>query len=126
MSEENIKYFAGTITEEERTFRKDFGKAGGFSVLMPRPSQKIGIISATASALGNKPMESIEPKAYDYTRMVVTLNSVIVDKPSWWEGAENCVDEELLESLWRFYLSCEMEFASRLKTKAKGKVVEQT
>lgn len=120
MSEE-IKYKGLVITEAEREFSKDFGsdkagkEIGKFTIRIPLPSEKAQIISLTSRATGGVSLESITSKDYEFIRMIVTLNYVIVNNPRWWNGADNCPDEDFLIDLWKFYLDSEEKFQKKLK-----------
>jgi len=105
------------VTEEERTFTKNFDKRGRFSILMPLPYQKANIISSTSRALGGASLDSIKAEEYEYIRMIITLNFVLNDTPKWWKGADNCADEEFLFKLWEFFLDSEKKFQDLLKKK---------
>jgi len=122
MSEE-IKFKSLVIKESDREFTRQFGESGSFTVRIPLPYQKTAIISATSRATGNAPIESLTVEEREYTRMIVTLNSVIVKSPDWWKGAETCPNDDFLEEVWTFYLDSEKKFLTELKKNTEGKVL---
>lgn len=125
--DEKLKYKGIVISIDDRTFSKDFGKDfGKFSIKIPLPFEKSAIISSTSRALGGLSVDSMPKSDYEYIRMIITLNSVITDKPSWWEGADKCPDDDFLSQLWRWYIDCEIDFARRLQSKSTGKNMEKT
>jgi len=122
---EDVKFKGIAITDEDRTFTKDFGKdLGSFSLMIPLPYEKSHIFSATSRAINGADVKSLPSSDYEYIRMVVTMNSVITNSPSWWDGADKCPDDDFIIQLWRWYLDCEKEFATRVKSKTKGKNLE--
>lgn len=124
---EDIKFKGFEITEDDRTFRKEFEEGGGnFSVVVPLPYEKTAIHTAVARSLGGLARDSVGKEEYEYARMVVTLNQVIKDKPAWWKGAQSCPSDDFLYALWRWYLDVEQEFDDRVKTKTKGAVLGKT
>jgi hypothetical protein len=126
MAEQDVKYMGITVSVEDRKFHKDFGKQGKFSVQIPLPYEKSSIMAACSRAIGGNNASSLPVNDYEYVRMLVTLNTVVVDSPPWWEGADKCPDDTFLNEIWRWYLSCEEEFTARMKTKTKSEVLEKS
>ena len=123
--EKDVKFKGVPITVEDRRFTKNFGKElGSFTLEIPLPFEKVSIMAATSRVAGGD-INAIAPEEREYTRMVVTLNTVIKEHPPWWEGADTCPDDDFLNKLWRWYLGCENEFTARLKSKTQGKVLEK-
>ena len=113
---DEIKFKGMTIPETERVHSKNFGeKAGTFEIKIPLPFEKVQIYNATSRAIGGADLASIRPEDYEYARMLVSLNFVVSESPKWWNGADNCVDDDFLLELWKFYLECEKKFQSWLK-----------
>jgi len=113
---EEIKISNLVITEKDREFTYNIGKGENITIRIPLPSKKAQIISQIARFLGGIDAKCFQPDDYNYIRMIVTLNSIIVESPEWWPGAEECPDEELLIKLWNFYLISEEKFKEqRLK-----------
>ena len=103
-----------SVMEKDREFTKVIGN-DSFTVRIPLPTQKATIISRTARALGGLSVESYLPEDYEYIRMLVTLNEVIVESPDLWEGADVCPDEALLGELWSFFITSGNSFQESLK-----------
>ena len=124
---DDVKFKGIAITDDDRQFVKDFGKElGNYAINIPLPFQKSQIFAACSRAIGGADVKSLPPTDYEYIRMIITLNTVIIDSPPWWNGADNCPDDDFLFELWRWYLDCEKEFAARLKRKTQGKNLEAT
>jgi len=104
-----------TVTEADREKTKVFGKKGSFTIKLPLPSEKIQIYAATSRVLGGANLNSIRGIDYEYARMIVTLNFVIIENPKWWDGADSCVDDNFLLELWSFYIEEEKRFSEFLK-----------
>jgi len=122
---EDIKFGNLTVTEADREFSKDFGKDKGiFTVRIPLPYQKASIFSSTSRAIGGLDVKSVRPEDYEYIRMIVTLNAVVVKSPQWWMGADNCPDDDFNFELWKFFLESESKFQGKLKKNVDIKTVE--
>jgi hypothetical protein len=121
----SVNFKGAAVTEQDRQFTKSFGKGEEFSILIPLPFDKISIAAGTTRALGGHSQEQVGAEVFEYTRMVVTLNTVVSTSPQWWSGAENCPDDNYLFELWRWYLDCEKNFTDRLKTKVKTEKLEK-
>ena len=115
------KLWKGLSVEPLRKFEKSFEGYGSFELKAPNGFEKTRIITETARALDGYGKSSVAEADHEYVRMLVTLNKILTKTPDYWDGAENCPDEDLLIQLWRWSLDCEDEFASKLKTALKGK-----
>jgi len=111
---EEIKFGALTVTEKDREQTKSIN-GENFTVRVPLPSEKARIIAQTARALGGQNINSFPDDDYNYIKKIITLNNVIVDHPKWWEGAEYCLDPNLLDQLWQLYLESELKLQDFLK-----------
>ncbi len=111
---EEIKYGKLIITEKDREFSKTID-GNNFTVSIPLPIQKATIIAQTSRALGGMNVNSFLPEDYEYIRKIITLNSVIVDHPKWWDGADSCPDDSLIDILWNFFLASDVKFQKFLK-----------
>lgn len=111
---EEMKYGKLTISETDREFSKTIN-GNIFTVEIPLPTLKATIIAQTSRAIGGGNVNSYLPEDYEFIRMVVTLNHVIISHPTWWTGANKCPDEELLYELWEHFKSSEIKFQEFLK-----------
>ena len=102
------------ITEDDRVFEKEFPNRGKFQVRIPRPYEKIHITTTMAKLLGGGSVEALDPMDRDYMRKVLTLD-LLLTGPNGWANASSCSDEDLIESLWVWYLECEAMFRRRLR-----------
>lgn len=102
------------ITEKEREFPTTINDEE-FVVSIPLPYEKSIIIAQTSRALGGQDIKSFPQEDYEYVRMVITLNNILVKTPSWWKGAGYCLDDSLLAKLWKHYLDSEEKFQEFLK-----------
>lgn len=111
---ENMKLGNLVVTESDREFSKNI-KGGNFTVKIPLPSQRVGIISLISRSLSGQDIKAFQPEDYEYVKILITLNNVIESNPNWWEGADKCMDEDLLAELWDFYQESEVKFKKFLK-----------
>jgi len=125
MPEEELKVGPMIIKESDREFTKSFKERGEFTIRIPLPFEEIYINQQTARTLGGIDVKSYPIEDYEKIKMTVTLNVVISKHPEWWESASKCPDEELLFSLWEFYLSSKHEFQERLKKNSFRKILEK-
>jgi hypothetical protein len=102
------------ITEKEREFSTSINDEE-FVVRIPLPFEKSLIIAQTSRGLGGQDIKSFSAEDYEYVRMIITLNNVVVKSPKWWEGAGNCPDDTILIKLWNHYLNSEEKFQDFLK-----------
>ena len=97
-----------------------------FTVQIPLPGDRVNLSTQIANAIGGRDLKSIPTYEYQFTKMIVTLNFVLVKTPDWWDGAENCMDEDLLATLYKEYDEFEADFQKSLKknkfAKPNGKV----
>jgi hypothetical protein len=114
MGEKIIKFRKLSITEAERERTKNFD-GDDFTIRIPLPLDKTVIIARVARAIGGQDINSMKPEDYDYIKMVITLNAVIVKNPDWWEDASKCPSDELLWNIYQFYQDSEIEFQENLK-----------
>lgn len=110
-----FKYGAGlSIKESDREFSIMIN-GGSFTIRIPLPLQRAGIIGDISAVMGGANINSFPDGDYNYIRKIVTLNSVITKHPDWWEGADKCPDEFLIEKLWSHFKSSEKDFREFLK-----------
>jgi hypothetical protein len=118
--EKPIKFRSLSITEQQRektiTIKDD-----KFTIRLPLPLDKVRLITQIARATGGLDINSIPAAEYDYIRIIVTLNFVIVSFPDWWDGADKCMDTDLLNELYNFYIESEEEFLKNLKKNSNTK-----
>jgi hypothetical protein len=112
---EEIKLSKLIVKESDREFTKQIGNGEKITIRIPLPTNKATIITQVSRVLGGMDIKSFPREEYDYIKMLITLNNVIVDSPKWWEGADLCPDEDLLFELWNFYLESEIKFKEFLK-----------
>jgi hypothetical protein len=116
MATEPIKFGKLTITESDREFSKKFGKDDElFTIRIPLPIEKIQINNSISRAIGGQPINSFDPTDYEFIKLIVTLNRVLVKTPEWWKGADLCLEADLLWKLYNFYLESEVTFSENLK-----------
>ena len=89
-------------------------KRGIFEIKIANPLDKKRIIRATAGAIGHAPLESIPNVDYVYANAVETLRVVIVEAPDWF-AIDNCLDDELIITLYNEYMKFETDFRRRLR-----------
>jgi len=117
---EELKIKSLIITEKSREFSISINDET-FVVRMPLPYEKSIIMAQTSRALGGQDIKSYPLEDYEYTRMIITLNNVLVSTPDWWKGAGYCPDETILSKLWQHYLDSETKFQEFLKKNINNK-----
>lgn len=90
-------------------------KRGVFILRMLDPMGRKALIRNISTAIGHAPLESIPAGDYLYTKAVETLKLAVQEGPDWWEGAERCMDDELLMELYEAYLAFEEAFRRRVR-----------
>jgi len=121
MSEKKYQIGSGlSISDNDRTFTKTIN-GDSWSLKIPLPPTKMAIARRTIELSGGYTKDQIGESEFEYIRSCVTIQSVLSDSPDWWDGVDNCTDDNLISELWRFYLDSENEFASKLKTVRKSK-----
>jgi hypothetical protein len=123
--EKSIKFRKLTITEADREFSTTI-EEDQFTIKIPLPLERSQIIARIARATGGLPVSSMTPEDYEYMKMIITLNQVIVKHPDYWEGADACPDDGLLWKLYQHYLDSELKFQENLKKNSSAqKLTEQ-
>lgn len=116
MGELKIGSFA--ITDNHRQETKAF-RGSNFTVQVPLPGERATILAMISRFMGSD-INTYTQTDYEYIRMLITLNNVVVESPDWWTNALDCIDEELLYDLWDFYLEKEKSFKQFLKKNVGG------
>ena len=85
---------------------------GQFVLQLATPRQNINIINRVSKELGgvNASLFSISTADYEYTRMIITLDTVIIEAPSEWKSAYDCYHEDVLKKLYSEYQELEASF----------------
>jgi hypothetical protein len=97
-----------------------------FTFQIPLPVERVQLSTQIANYIGGKDLKSLQAYEYQFAKMIVTLNFVIVKAPDWWEGSEKCIDDNLLGELYKEFNDFEEEFQESLKknkfSKLNGKI----
>ena len=102
------------ILEKDREFSITISN-GNFTIRIPLPLERATIIAQTARGLGGLDVKSFPPDDYEYVKIIITLNNIIIKSPDWWKGADACPDNSILVELWKFYQDSEIKFQEFLK-----------
>lgn len=88
-----------------------------FTLAYPTPLVKTAIEAEIARRLGGYPRESYSPEHIQMVEATTYVhNLVILDKsPKWFTSAWNCVDDDLVQTLFAGYLRFRSQFQERLR-----------
>jgi hypothetical protein len=114
MEKENLKVGSFVITDAEREYTKIIG-SDSFTLRIPTPLVKTLIGGRIARAAGVENIKALKESDLSLLTAVVTLNEILVKTPDWWKGADQCMDMEMIDTLYTFYLTSENEFQEKLK-----------
>ena len=90
-------------------------KRGIFTLKMPDPMVRKAIIRSISNAIDRAPLESIPAMDYLYVKATETLKYVVTEYPEWWEGADKCMDDDLILELYDEFLKFENDFRRRVR-----------
>jgi len=115
--EDDKNFLCNVIAGNEDVTKRVSTPYGEFILRLATPRQKVRISRTVSGELGgaNASLFAITDRDMNYTRMVVVLDEVVEKAPSGWKSAGDCLDEALLERLYKEYLELEASFREKVE-----------
>jgi hypothetical protein len=86
-----------------------------FIILAPFPKDRKNITKQVVYMCDGLPVSSFGRDERDMFERDATLNILIEESPIYWKTAEDCIDEDLKNTIYQEILTWDTEFQSKLK-----------
>ena len=112
-NEEIIKLGRNVLMEHDLRFNIEHN-GEVFVMKFPDPIVENQIETEIARRLGGYPRESFTENHLTKLRMIVTIDFLMVDSPTWFTSAGRCYDEQLIAKLFTEYVTFRESFQKKL------------